>query len=206
MIRDLVAQCPDRATESVIADWCEENGRAELAASLRSDGAGLRARAIGHLAATLADDAPLTRESFLAAVRYFEALDPTSRWIELARKLLLVRVPTHGGGPAIYFATRHELAPGPSLRTVRWALVKDLLRYPDAIPERHRDRVGELSELPRHACPACQKPALLVGEDAEWVDAARDPVYRTTLSALCLREPHVTKIADSNDWWHPASE
>lgn len=72
-IRALIARCPDEATESVIADWCEENERRALVPWLRSAIADVRFCAVQHLAATL--DGVATREAFFAARRLARVLE-----------------------------------------------------------------------------------------------------------------------------------
>lgn len=68
LVRALVARCPDAATESVLADWCEENERLELVPWLRSQSADVRAGAVGHLVSTLESD--LTPETLDSAHRH----------------------------------------------------------------------------------------------------------------------------------------
>lgn len=195
MIAELLAKCPDAATESVLADWCEEHGRAFLVAPLRSPDASLRAAAAAQLACTLTDD--VTPAGFHAAWALFRRLEHPE-WDRLATSLTTYATSPTEAAPYVYFATAVRTTRD-SLDTVTWALATELLANP--LPENLAARAIPLSEVLRAPCAKCGHEALLVGSDSYRTDGAGDPSWTSYLQTICLFEPHVEVIAISTGWY-----
>lgn len=195
MIAELLAKCPDPAAESVLADWCEENGRPFLVAPLRSPDEALRAEAVAHLKGTL-DDA-VTAPKFFAAWALFRR-QGQREWDRLATSLTTYATSPHEAAPYVYFATELRMS-GASLSNVTWALASELLANP--LPENLAARAVPLASVLRQPCAKCGHPALVVGADSYRTDGAGDPAWTTHVSSLCLFEPHVEIITSSNEWY-----
>lgn len=184
LVRDLVARCPDPATESVLADWCEENERRELVPWLRSERADVRECAVGHLACTLEDG--ITPDAFRSALRLAHALGARP-WYELAE--LVCRV-SGDHEPTVYLVDELRLHEE-LVMSARWALAAELV---DPIPPGHAARARPLARLVSCRCPTCGQGALVVGVDRRRSSAWDDHDEWQEAHVLCLRCLHCAPV------------
>lgn len=196
-IRQLVATRPDPETESVIADWCEENGRGEIAHWLRTGSPIIRVLAWKHLANTL--EAPLITVASFRSIRdlclHLPAAEVAS-WVAWHEELI------HGKAPPqrdhYFFVRSFEREADGTLAQVAWGFARELLA---TIPNVEPARIVPLSEIATEPCPKCRRTGLVVGREEHRLDGARDNAYCTYVYVLCMYEPHVAKIGETGTFW-----
>ncbi|MGZ3453795.1 MAG: hypothetical protein ACXVEF_29590 [Polyangiales bacterium] len=195
MIRELIAKCPDVATEHVLADWCEDETRLVLASALRSPSPSVRACATSHLLATF-EEGP-TATAFRTALALARALGRT-QWVQLAERIDQI---DHDmtSSPLVFFATEMTLE-GTVVDSVRWALAGELLV---ATPRHVGDRVVPFAQLLTRPCPKCSRPAHVVTQSRSQLDGARDNDCWIEVHDLCIEELHVERVGVSEHAWMP---
>lgn len=200
MIRELIAKCPDRETESVIADWCEENGRRELATWLRGAST-TRASALEHLSNTL-EEPRITEASFRSMLAIVRNLPHVGReWLTWSDALMEPEAPPQRDHR--FFVRELQRLEGDELGRVGWAFARELVTTPNAgIP---KERLVPLADIVTVPCPTCHRPGPVIGCEHYRVDGAGDNSYWTDCFVLCFYEPHVAKIGSTEARWDGAS-
>lgn len=190
-LRDLIERClvaRDTATESVIADWCEEHGFDLHAEALRG---GAVAEALRHLRHWVGDAAPpLEPALYLDALALFRVCEER-RWVTEAERVL---------APDNWFHSATFAAPsyvdGQVLEKATHRRVEELT-HPTLLHYRqfptHETVYGALREVHHRPCPTCGAPAVTLIHTDHSVEM--DEPSEIHVHALCLRAPHLTRIA-----------